>query len=91
MTSETLHADGSGQDAAPLAFMDRVLAHVKRDLLPIIASLKLTVVLFTMSIFLVFVGTLAQVNQDMWQVINSYFHSFGVWIGLQVFFPASWF
>ena len=91
MTSETLHADGSGQDAAPLAFMERVLAHVKRDLLPIIASLKLTVVLFTMSIFLVFVGTLAQVNQDMWQVINSYFHSFGVWIKFQVFFPASWF
>ena len=59
--------------------------------LPFIASLKLTVALFTMSIFLVFVGTLAQVNQDMWQVINKYFHSYLVWIEFQVFLPASWF
>lgn len=56
-----------------------------------IASLKLTVALFIMSIFLVFVGTLAQVNQDMWEIINNYFHSVLVWIPLQVFLPKTWF
>lgn len=56
-----------------------------------IASLKLTVALFIMSIFLVFVGTLAQVDQDMWEIINNYFHSVLVWIPVQVFLPKTWF
>ncbi|MCA9146319.1 MAG: cytochrome c biogenesis protein CcsA [Planctomycetales bacterium] len=56
-----------------------------------IASLKLTVSLFIMSIFLVFVGTLAQVDQDMWEIINNYFHSVLVWIPVQVFLPKTWF
>ncbi len=56
-----------------------------------VASLKLTVALFVMSMFLVFVGTLAQVNQDMWEIINNYFHSALVWIPLQVFLPKTWF
>ena len=38
-----------------------------------IASLKLTVVLFAMSIFIVLAGTLAQVNADIWEVIDQYF------------------
>ena len=38
-----------------------------------IASLKLTVVLFAMSIFIVLAGTLAQVNADIWEVIDTYF------------------
>lgn len=56
-----------------------------------LASLKLTVALFLMSTFLVFVGTLAQVDQDMWEIINNYFHSVLVWIPLQVFLPKTWF
>ncbi|HID20949.1 MAG TPA: hypothetical protein EYP14_00915, partial [Planctomycetaceae bacterium] len=38
-----------------------------------LASLKLTVVLFAMAIFIVLAGTLAQVNKDIWQVIGEYF------------------
>lgn len=38
-----------------------------------VASLKLTVALFLLSIFIVLIGTLAQVDSDIWQVINSYF------------------
>ncbi|MEN0110655.1 MAG: cytochrome c biogenesis protein ResB, partial [Planctomycetota bacterium] len=39
-----------------------------------LASLRLTVVLFALAIFLVFVGTLAQVDHDVWFVVNeSYF------------------
>ena len=43
-----------------------------------LASLRLTVVLFALAIFLVFVGTLAQVDHDIWFVVeHSYFR---VWV-----------
>ncbi len=37
------------------------------------ASLRLTVALFGMGIFIILVGTLAQVEKDMWDVIDDYF------------------
>jgi ABC-type transport system involved in cytochrome c biogenesis permease subunit len=37
------------------------------------ASLKLTVALFALSIFIVFAGTLAQVHMDIWEVVHEYF------------------
>jgi len=67
------------------------LGQVAQTLLAPLASLKLTVVLFVLSIFLIYVGTLAQVDQDMWQVINNYFHSWLVVVPLQVLFPKTWF
>lgn len=54
-----------------------------------LASLKLTVVIFTLSMFLVFAGTLAQVNQGIWTVVDSYFRSIVVRIELQIFVPQS--
>lgn len=50
-----------------------------------LASLRVTVVLFGLSIFLVFVGTLAQVDHDIWHVVNNTY--FRVWIA-QVEFRA---
>jgi len=50
-----------------------------------IASLRLTVVLFILSLILVFTGTLAQMDAGIWTVVKSYFRSFGVWIPLQLF------
>lgn len=55
------------------------------------ASLRLTVALFALSIFIIFVGTLAQVEKDMWEVIDLYFRSYVAWIDLQLFFPSTWF
>lgn len=55
------------------------------------ASLKITVALFAMGIFIILVGTLAQVDKDMWEVIDLYFRSWIAWIDFQVFFPRSWF
>ena len=55
------------------------------DVLQVVASLRLTVVLFGLSIFLVFVGTLAQVDHDVWHVVNHTY--FRVWIA-QVEFRA---
>lgn len=58
------------------ALTDRVLAGL--------ASLRLTVVLFALAIFLVFVGTLAQVDHDVWFVVEkSYFRVWFAWVELQ--------
>ena len=70
--------------------MDTVLSALITCLRPF-ASLRLTVVLFAMSIVIVLVGTLAQVNMDMWEVMDRYFTSWFAWIDFQVFFPRSWF
>ena len=62
-------------DAAPA----RTPVSVKSLLAPL-ASLRLTIVLFSLSIVLVFFGTLALINASMWTIINSYFRSFVTWI-----------
>lgn len=56
-----------------------------------LASLKLTVALFAMAIFIVLTGTLAQVDHDVWEAVNRYFRTPWAWIDFQIFFPASFF
>ena len=56
-----------------------------------LASLKLTVALLAMSIFIVLAGTMAQVDKDIWQVVDEYFRCPVAWIDLQIFFPPSFF
>jgi len=48
------------------------------QLVAALSSLRLTVVLFALAIFLVFVGTLAQVDNDVWDVVRHTY--FRVWI-----------
>lgn len=48
-----------------------------------LASLKLTVALFVLSLILVFAGTIAQVDNGIWTVVAKYFRSFFVWIPFQ--------
>lgn len=52
-------------------------------------SLKLTVTLLSLSMILVFAGTLAQVDQGIWTVMDQYFRCFVAEIDLHVFFPRS--
>ncbi len=54
-----------------------------------LASLRITVVLFVLSILLVFFGTLAQVDSGIWTVMSQYFRSAFVWVPLQIFFPRT--
>jgi hypothetical protein len=58
-----------------------------------LASLRLTVVLLALSMYLIFVGTLAQVEEGIWQVVETYFRSIVVWVPFDVFrallFPGS--
>ncbi|MEZ6193779.1 MAG: cytochrome c biogenesis protein ResB [Phycisphaerales bacterium] len=58
-----------------------------KQLLSPLASLKLTVLLLALSVMLVFMGTLAQVDQGIWDVVGGYFRSFYVYVPLQLFFP----
>src|SRR5947209_15967387 len=70
-----------------------------RRALEVAASLKVTVVLFVLSVVLVFSGTLAMMDNGMWSVVKLYFRSFYVLIPFQVFvrlgqvffgFPTNW-
>src|SRR5262245_53871694 len=49
-----------------------------------LASLKLTVVLLGMSVFLVFIGTVAQIEGGIWTIVRDYFRSFYVLVPLQL-------
>lgn len=51
-----------------------------------LGSLKLTVALLGMSIFLVFAGTLAQVDKGIWTVMDQYFRCWFAWVDLKIFF-----
>jgi ABC-type transport system involved in cytochrome c biogenesis permease subunit len=93
MASSTLRAGRPGGDrvaAAGAASEDRAEVELRRVLLRL-ASLKITVTLFAMSIFLVLVGTLAQVEKDIWQVVEDYFRTAIAWVDVRVFFPPSFF
>lgn len=61
---------------------------VKRVLEPV-ASLRLTVVLFALSIFLVLAGTFAQVDKDIWEVVGQYFRCWFAWVPFAIFLPPS--
>ena len=56
-----------------------------RRLVAPIASLRLTVILFALSMFLIVTNTLAQVEQGIWEVVHGYFRSFIVTIPFNVF------
>jgi hypothetical protein len=62
------------------------LEGLKRVLGPL-ASLKLTVVLFALSMVLILAGTLAQVHEGVWAVVHQYFRSPFVFIPLHIFVP----
>ncbi len=70
--------------AAPQSQSRRSAGLVARLLTPI-ASLRVTVWLMALALFLVFCGTLAQVDQGIWTVLKTYFRSALVWIPLQIF------
>lgn len=56
-----------------------------------LASLKLTVSLFAFAIFIVYVGTVAQQEADIWQVVRQYFHAWVMWVDVNLLFPKAFF
>lgn len=59
-------------------------AHVAWRFVKALASLRLTVFLFVLSLILVFFGTLAQIDGGIWNVVERYFRSLFVWIPYQL-------
>jgi hypothetical protein len=57
---------------------------VAKTILKPIASLRLTVILFVLSMVLIFFGTVAQIDEGIWTVVKKYFRSFGVLIPFQL-------
>ena len=99
MASETLPQDGIQAEETPAAEARRGAGSQSRDLripqairsaLKPLASMKLTVVLFALSVFLVFAGTLVQTRMGIWQVMDVYFRSWFAWIEFKSFFPPAW-
>ena len=87
-------APRSGNGSSLPATMESVLRPL--------ASLKLTVVLLGMAIFIVLAGTMAQWQIPTWRAVDEYFRvrctsvvdffqTSYVWIDLQIFFPPSFF
>ena len=52
--------------------VEKVFSWILQDF----ASLQLTVILFLLGIFVIWVGTTAQADADIWQVVDRYFRSF---------------
>ena len=61
-----------------------------RQILKPLASMKLTVILFALAVFLVFTGTLVQTRHGIWKVMDMYFRSCFAWIEFKIFFPPAW-
>jgi hypothetical protein len=61
------------------------LVYYARKGLRALASLQLTVVLFALSIGLVFFGTVAQIDYGIWTVVDKYFWSWMVWVPFDLF------
>ena len=71
--------------AEPVAPPDPGLWHYVKLVLKPIASLQLTVVLFTLAIGLIFFGTVAQMDYGIWTVVDKYFWSWGVLVPFDLF------
>lgn len=92
MSTDSFPTSSPLRSVYSLAFVGIALvSQLAGPCLKFLASLKLTVLLFAMAIFIIFVGTLAQVDKDMWEVIDQYFRVFGARIEFNVFFPQSFF
>src|SRR5437762_3087815 len=71
--------------APPLEPRIRKTAGPVRQAFQVIASLRVTVVLFVIGVVLVFLGTLAQMDEGIWTVVGKYFRSMLVWVPWQLF------
>jgi hypothetical protein len=90
-TPPTVHVPATAiPAAAKAASSPRPANEPKGHVLPVVmwvlkrlADLRITVTLFALSLFLVFYGTLAQIDKGVWTVVSDYFRSALVWIPLK--------
>jgi ABC-type transport system involved in cytochrome c biogenesis permease subunit len=61
------------------------------ELLHALSSLKITIVLFALGIFIVLAGTVAQTKMGNWEAVDRYFRTFIAFVEFDVFAPKSFF
>jgi len=79
-------APSTEPDDLPEPTFEHADDHPAYKLLVMLADLRITVVLFVLSLLLVFWGTLAQVDNGVWTVVAKYFRSLFVFVPLKVVF-----
>ncbi len=93
MATTTLPPKTSSYDSGDFRAAARSLtaADLAETVMSALASLKLTVVLFALGIVVVWIGTLAQTEADIWEVVRDYFRSWIMLVDLGLLFPPSFF
>ena len=67
------------------------ITDIVRAILTPIASLKLTVFLLVLAVFVTWVVTLEQATIDIWELKNKHYNSLWVYVPLNTFAPPNWF
>ena len=67
------------------------LTDIVRSVLAPIASLKLTVFLLVLAVFVTWIITLEQAAIDIWELKNKHFSQAFVYVPFNTFFPKNWF
>src|SRR5215813_4194733 len=91
MATDLLPVDADSDDSHVVVPVPSALPSEVVTLIKPLASLKFTVTLFALAIFLIFAGTLAQARHDIWWVLHNYFRALLTWIEFKTFFPPAWF
>jgi ABC-type transport system involved in cytochrome c biogenesis permease subunit len=88
MSTNAPHAPGEfGEPPAPAGPARgpvRGPAYYARRALKALASLRLTVALFALAMLLIFFGTMAQIDNGIWTVVDKYFYSLVVWVPFEL-------
>ncbi len=83
-------ASGIASKALPRA-SGLTLPNMGRELIGVMASLKLTVVLMVVAVLVILTFTFQLTRMDIWQAKSMHFPHLVVFIPLQTFFPPKWF
>lgn len=82
---------GSFENSAEKVREDVTLAKFADMIIAPLASQKIAVAAFAYGIFVILVGTLAQVDKDIWQVVPEYFRAVIMRVDINLFFPPAFF
>ena len=77
--------------ATPRSGTDLSALEIARAILAPLASLKLTVFLLVLAVFVVFIATLQQTRMDMWTVKSMHYANWIVPVDYQTLFVQRWF
>lgn len=80
----SVNGSANGTAPAPQTPAPRKGKHIVMQVLTVAADLRITVALFSLAMVIVFWGTISQVDNGLWTIVNTYFRSAIVWVPLRV-------